>query len=66
MSTFLDRLKDEATELEEKVMKLGDFIENNPAFYEVDETQQFLLSTQYDVMIAYLHILGKRIHILTK
>ena len=66
MSTFIDRLKEEATELENKVMKLGDFIDNNPTFHEIDEIQQHLLSIQYSTMLTYLNLLGKRIYLLTK
>ena len=66
MSTFIDRLKEEATELENKVMKLGDFIDNNPTFHEIDEIQQHLLSIQYSTMLTYLNLLGKRIYFLTK
>ena len=65
MSTFLERLNDEHSELEGKVEKLEDFIENNPIFETVTEIQRVLLLTQFHAMKLYLGILEERIWDLT-
>lgn len=66
MSTFLDRLQDEQSQLKEKVEKLEDFIENNPAFENVSEIQRVLLVTQLNAMKTYLYTLEERIYDLTR
>jgi hypothetical protein len=65
MSTFLKRLDDEHSELNEKVEKLEDFIENNPVFKTVGEMQRVLLVTQLNAMKLYLYTLNERIYNLT-
>lgn len=65
-STFLDRLQDEQSALKEKVEKLEDFIENNPAFKTVSEMQRVLLVTQLNAMKLYLYTLEERIYDLTR
>ena len=61
MKTFLERLEEEEKELSEKVGKLSDFIENNPAYEFVGDVQWVLLDAQLDAMTSYLHILQNRI-----
>jgi len=66
MSTFLERIKVERDELKDKVDKLGNFIDKNPAFIEVSEMQRVLLVTQFNVMRIYLYTLEERIFDLEK
>lgn len=61
MSTFLERLQEEEKELSQKVAKLEDFVDNNPAYENVGDVQFVLLPAQLNAMIAYLHILQYRI-----
>ncbi len=61
MSTFLERLEEEDNELEERVKKLEDFIENNPVFKTVSHVQRVLLVTQLNAMKIYLYTLQERI-----
>ena len=65
MSTFLERLNDEHSGLNEKVDKLEDFIKNNPVFKTVGEMQRVLLVTQLNAMKLYLYTLDERIWDLT-
>lgn len=60
---YLSRLTEECNNLEEKVIKLNSFINNNDMYYELSKRKQFLLSTQLDIMQAYLKILKERIHL---
>lgn len=60
---YLSRLTEECNNLEEKVIKLNSFINDNDIYYELSERKQFLLSTQLDIMQAYLKILKERIHL---
>ena len=64
-TTFLERLNNEHSELNEKVEKLEDFIENNPTFKTVGEMQRVLLVTQLNAMKLYLYTLDERIWDLT-
>ena len=61
MSTFIERLEQEEKELSEKLGKIDDFIENNPAYEFVGDVQWVLLDAQRDAMYSYLHILQNRI-----
>ena len=61
MSTFIERLEEEQRELSEKLGKLDDFIENNPAYEFVGDVQWVLLDAQRNAMMSYLHILQHRI-----
>lgn len=60
--SFVDRLLMEKNDLQEKVTKLEDFIENNPMFKEVNEMQRVLLVTQLNCMKMYLYTLEERIY----
>ena len=59
--TFIERLQIEEEELSEKVGKLNDFIENNPAYEKVGDVQWYLLAAQLNAMKSYLHIIQDRI-----
>lgn len=61
MSDFLNRLLEEESALEDKVIKLEEFIENNPIFETVGKMQQVLLVTQLNAMKMYLYTLQERI-----
>lgn len=61
--TFYDRLLAESKELEDKIHKLGDFIDPNlnGQFGDLPVEQQNLLTQQYDAMKVYALVLGRRI-----
>lgn len=61
--TFLDRLRVERSELEEKISKLDEFINHKPndIFEGLDKKDQFLLVSQLSVMKEYLNLLTTRI-----
>lgn len=61
--TFKDRLLKERAELEDKVSKLGSFLETEN-FKKIDEKQQELLEIQHGLMKSYLDILEQRISLL--
>ena len=61
MSTFIDRLKTEKQELDEKIEKLTAFI-NSENFEKVDSIQAPLLQTQLSIMLAYSTVLDKRLN----
>lgn len=58
---YLNRLTEECNNLQDKIIKLDSFINNNDIYYELSEKKQFLLCTQLDIMQAYLKILKERI-----
>jgi hypothetical protein len=59
---YLSRLTEECNNLQDKVIKLSNFIDDdNDIYYGLSEEKQFLLCTQLDVMQAYLKILKERI-----
>lgn len=58
--TFLERLNREQNELQDKLTKLINFINNNPAYNEIGEKQQHWLIDQRDAMQRYLSILAQR------
>ncbi|MBD2796076.1 hypothetical protein ID856_05915 [Xenorhabdus sp. 18] len=54
------RVMDEATELDEKIAKLSNFI-GDSVYNKLVEIDQFLLDTQLSAMKMYSEILHKRI-----
>jgi len=60
MSTFIERLVVEKTELDDKLGKLKSFI-GSDKFSTVDDVQKSLLQAQSHVMGAYSQILEERI-----
>lgn len=63
--TFVERLDRERSELQDRLTKLIDFIDNNPAYNGIDEKQQHWLTDQRDLMQRYLAILAQRLDHLT-
>lgn len=63
--TFIERLGRERSELQDKLTKLIDFIDNNPAYNGISEKQQHWLIDQRDAMNRYLSILALRLDHLT-
>lgn len=61
MSTFIERLVSEETELNEKRLKLSDFITNEDMFLKIDKEQQALLKIQLNAMSTYSECLNQRI-----
>lgn len=63
MSTFLDRLKEEQRELDEKLIKLNDYIENNSHFESLTDKNKILLKEQRVYMKKYNVVLKDRIEL---
>ena len=61
MSTFIERLLNEKSELKEKINKLDDFIEKNPEFDNLSDIQRILLLNQHNAMEMYYFALDSRI-----
>jgi hypothetical protein len=59
------RVVDEKAELNEKLGKLHDFIQDNPIFKTLPEDEQKRLQRQDLVMAEYSQILGERIEAFT-
>ena len=60
MSTFLERLNTEATELEDKLNKLDSFLDSEKS-NDIDDVQKALLQVQATAMNTYLQCLKERI-----
>lgn len=63
MNTFLERLKIEKTELDEKIEKLTAF-SNSEKFKDISSEQQSLLNIQLKIMESYSQILLERLVLL--
>lgn len=63
MNTFLERLKVEKAELDEKIEKLTAF-SNSDKFKDIDSKQQSLLNIQLKIMESYSQILLERLVLL--
>ncbi|WP_368121004.1 crAss001_48 related protein [Bacteroides thetaiotaomicron] len=63
MEPFIQRVIDEKAELDERAVKLGDFVKFEK-FHSLDSEMQSLMVEQYDVMKLYSVILGKRLELL--
>lgn len=57
----IQRIVDEAEELNEKIKKLDAFIKDNPIFKEQSAIDQQLMKRQLTVMEEYLEILDMRL-----
>lgn len=55
------RVIDEKRDLDEKRTKLLEFIQNSPIYATLNESDQTLLTEQFEVMTHYSVILGSRI-----
>lgn len=62
--SFLDRLQAEKAQLEERWLKLQDFVLTSPKFAELPELQRSMLTTQSDLMRQYLEVLNRRLDLL--
>jgi hypothetical protein len=60
MSTFIERLLQEETELNEKKAKLQTFIDSD-GFKNVDKEQQSLFKIQLNAMATYSECLNQRL-----
>ena len=60
MEAYQQRVVDELNELGEKTEKLRDFFQH-PTFSQLNEENQFLLSSQYFAMATYREILKRRV-----
>lgn len=60
-STFLDRMKKERQDLQDKINKLNAFINGNEQFKKLNSVEQSLLKDQEEAMNGYEWILGERI-----
>jgi hypothetical protein len=61
MSTFIERLKAEELELDQKLEKLHVFIQDSPVYTGLSPLDQRLLLDQRAAMTVYRDILRKRI-----
>jgi hypothetical protein len=61
MQPHQQRVIDEKTELDEKLSKLHDFIQDNPMFKTLPEDEQKRLGRQDFIMAEYSNILRERI-----
>lgn len=64
--TFLDRLKKEREELNDKIVKLNAFITGNTGFGDLSDGNKFLLCQQARIMIDYRDILDVRLELIRK
>lgn len=60
MSTFIERLQTEMSELDDKIEKLSEFLLSDN-FMKIDSVQQTLLRIQHSAMITYRHCLNERL-----
>ena len=60
MEEYQKRLVNEYNELNERIIRLGDFINNNPKYYELVADEQTDLYQQYQYMRMYKNCLKSR------
>jgi len=61
MEQYQKRVVEEKEALDEKIAKLGEFVDSN-TFHRIDGAEQTRLSTQLKIMRSYSSILGDRIN----
>ena len=61
MKEYIERMKSEHKELEERVKKLNAFIHSNEAFRKLDDMEQARMIKQAGFMESYLSVLNSRI-----
>lgn len=61
MKTWLERVKDEKTELDKKIEKLEIFMKAVPANLDISIHSIYLMSEQLVIMKRYSYLLGERI-----
>ena len=65
MTTFIERLETEKSELDDKISKLNNFL-NSDNFKTVSEYQQLKLTEQVTYMMLYSRVLNERLQDLKK
>ena len=66
LADFEERLLDERYHLQDKFIKLDNFINENPKFIELSEYNKILMRRQHDAMCIYLNCLEARVHKILK
>ena len=61
MQPHQQRVVDEKTALDEKILALSNFIGTDPTFEALDSAEQGRLKGQNEIMLQYSEILGRRI-----
>lgn len=61
MQPHQERVVAEKAELDEKIRKLTDFMENNPIYNSLSAKDATLLARQKVYMLGYSEVLGERI-----
>lgn len=61
MAAYIDRMEFESNQLESKLEKLIDFINDEDDFESLDDTEKFLMLEQVDAMDKYSSVLHARI-----
>jgi hypothetical protein len=61
MKPHEQRVVDEKTELDAKLLKLYEFINTNPLFHQLNDIDRSLLLNQRGAMHSYSEILARRI-----
>lgn len=61
MQDYQTRVVEEKAQLDDKIHKLGEFIEDDPVFFDIDPEEQNRLERQLDAMTEYSEILRERI-----
>lgn len=64
METFIDRLRREKRELDERITKLTDFLSKDNCCQIVGRESHHLLLLQRDIMNSYSHVLSLRLELL--
>ena len=65
MTTFIERLETEKSELDDKISKLNNFL-NSDNFKTISEYQQLKLTEQVTYMMLYSRVLNERLQDLKK
>ena len=65
MTTFIERLETEKSELDDKISKLNNFL-NSDNFKTISEYQQLKLTEQVTYMTLYSRVLNERLQDLKK
>jgi len=58
---YVDRMKEELEQLEERISKLASFIYSNREFKKLKDIKKDLMKTQLSIMEEYANILQERL-----
>lgn len=58
---YLQRMQAELAELNDRIEKLGVFMQDNPIFEGLDQVRKTLLTRQYNAMLMYSKCLQERV-----